>query len=372
MTTNNSQDQTIVELQRVATASPVTPQHRYIQIRSFSSEAERDRLVNNPGRWPHIRPDSILVCAIGNHWKPGSWNRVIDMIMYSQQQGLYVALQEVQDRCFNPYDALGTMRNESVLQAQLEGFEWLLMVDNDVLPERDTLIRLVAHQMPIMTPYIIEPGSGRKLFGPGWEPNQGIKPLRWTVLSMLLFQTNVFNCVGPRFWSDAVGADEGYHFMTLYKYGHRPWMDTNTVCVVADTPHYPLASNRIDAEARKILWDKINQRRAGVPDRRGYEIDTPTVDGEVQPWVEQDASIMVTSTPAIPMSDLSAAEREAMIDHMVAKYGEPPDRKPISPDQPHIIDGEYLPFVDPGTQGVPQPVGNNNQPVQPNFSWKGQ
>ena len=290
---------TIAELQRMATASPVTDKHRYMSVRSFASDRER-QITANPGlpRWTHIRPNSVLIAAMGYHWKQGSWQRVVDMMQHTIEQGSYVALQEIQDRCFEPYDALGTMRNEAALSAVNEGFEWLLYVDNDVLPERDTLVRLLNWQLPILAPYVVEPGTGRRLFGPGWDPNSGLKPAKWCVLSMLLMRTSIFNCVGPRFWSDAVGADEGYHFQTLWHYGHQPWIDTNTPLVVAGIPHYPLASNRLTSAQRAAMWDKINAPR-----------------------------------------------------------NEPPDRRPITTDAPNVIDGEYLPFAPPpGTEGVPKPV----------------
>lgn len=346
--TINHDDASIERLQRIATSTPVTEKHRYIQMRSFPSDQERDKLTQpTASRWAHMRPDSVLVASISNHWRPGCWQRVIDMILYSQSQGVYAALQEIQDRCFNPYDALGTMRNEAVLQAQIEGFEWLLMVDTDVKPEKDMLIRLLAHQMPIMAPYVVEPGTGRRLFGPSWEPNQGVKPLRWTVLSMVLFRTTVFNCFGHNFWSDAVGADEGYHFMKFWHVGHQPWQDTSTILIVEGTPHYPLASNRISSEQRKALWAKINSKRGALPDRRPEELGADAmVDGEYHPYQTQDSPYLVTAAPAneLAVNNLSVAEQEAIMDDIILERITAPDRAPEDLNGPGVIDGEYLPF----------------------------
>jgi len=358
LTTSNTlstPDLTAQELQNIATSQPVTEKHRYIQMRSFPSEQEKDRLtLSTASRWAHMRPDSVLVTSISNHWRPGCWQKVVDMIMYSQTQGYYVALQEIQDRCFNPYDALGTMRNEAVLQAQIEGFEWLLMVDTDVKPERDTLIKLLSHQMPIIAPYVVEPGTGRRLFGPSWDPNQGVKPLRWTVLSMVLFRTTVFNCFPyGQFWADAVGADEGYHFMKLWHMGHQPWQDTSTIVIVEGTPHYPLASNRMSSDQRRSLWDKINLSRNKPPDRRPGEVDTPThLDGEYHPYID-DSRMVVTATPAndYAINNLTGAEKEAIMDEIIHERTEPPDRAPIDPNTPNI-EGEYLPFAPQTAQQI--------------------
>jgi hypothetical protein len=275
---------------------PVTDAHRYIQTRTYPTDEERNFALRfGDRRWPHIRPNSCLVTPLGFHWSPGSWQKVIDMIEYTNSLGVYCALSEIQDRCFEPYDALGTMRNECIIMAQNEGYEFLLYLDNDVLPEKDCLIRLLSWGMPIVAPMVKEPGTGKPLYGPtDLVPNTGLKPARWTVLSMLLFMTNVFNCVGPRFWGDAIGADEGYHFQTLWRYGHRPYIDTNIQLDIKSQPHYPLASNRMSQKDRAEHWEKINMNR-----------------------------------------------------------NKPPDRKPIWPyDSRNVIDGEYLPFSDLARQAV--------------------
>ena len=108
------------------TVNPATPKHSYVSIRSFPTEQERNFAYGQlPRGWPHLRPRSVLIAAMGYHWAPTAWNKVIDMILETQKQGVYVALQEIQDRCMNPYDALGTMRNEAILEAESEGFEYL-------------------------------------------------------------------------------------------------------------------------------------------------------------------------------------------------------------------------------------------------------
>ena len=270
------------------TIFPVTPKHQYISVRSFTTGQERDLAQQkNARQWPNIRPNSTLICAMGNHWAPGSWNRVVDMWQYSTSQGIYVAIQEVQDRCFNPYDALGTMRNEAILTADGEGFEYLMYIDNDVLPPPDTLKRLLAWDMPIVVPLVLEPGTRKQLSGPQVQPNTGLHLGKWAVLSMMLFKTSVFRPYLGHFWSDAIGADEGFHFQRLWaETGHRVYIDSNTQVEVQGEPLYPLAMNRFSFEERTNIQKRTIERLNRPADRRAINPLGPNViDGDYMPFV---------------------------------------------------------------------------------------
>ena len=292
------------------TIAHVTPKHQYISLRSYPSEQERKIATDMQGRsWVHMRPRSVLIASMGNHWYPTSWQKTVDMLQYCTGQGTYVALQEIQDRCLDPYDALGTMRNEAILQAISEGFEYLMYVDNDILPQPDTLFKLLQWDMPVVAPLIYEPTNvpnpqmpkGKQLSGPPVEQGKGLVPAKWSVLSMLLFKTAVFNCFADpgHFWSDAIGADEGFHFQKLWTKGHRVFIDTNTELKVGKEPTYPLAVNRFSMEERRKFWDD-----------------------------------------------------------KIVKMLDAPNRRPIDPYGPGVIDGDYMPFVPPGTPSL-----NGAQPV---------
>lgn len=348
-------DADAAQLQRAAVRTPVTPKHRYIHLRSFATqwETQRGQAAANSqlAKWGHIRPDSVLICPMGYYWAPGSWQKVVDMMIYTQQQGVYVAMSELQDRCFQPYDALGTMRNEAAIIAMNEGFEWLLYLDNDVQPERDTLLRMLHWQMPIISPFVAEPGNGRRLFGPTWEPNQGLKPAKWVVLSMLMFRTNVFNCVGTRFWSDAIGADEGYHFQTLWRYGHHPWIDTNTQLVTAGGPHYPLSSNRMNAQQRRELWERLQSNRRNPPDRT---IVAGADKGKTYlPFTDNPLVSIRWDRLDLPLVDdgLTYEQRQMLHDFEIRLRNDPPNRVPVTATD-NVVDGEYLPFAGEARAGA--------------------
>lgn len=242
--------------------------------------------------WPQFHPGSTLVACIGNHWKPGAWEHVANMMKYSIDQGLKIELMEIQDRCFNYADALGTMRNEAVQLAQLRGFEFVLLVENDTWPPHDALVRLInahnQHRANILVPFICEQGSGRPLHGPSVGPDAGFKWVKWSVLSFILFKTCVFSRYPGGFWSDTMGADEGFHFERLYRDGYYLGMDTNVQVPTLRRPQYPLSTNHMQEAERKAHWDWVNQDRLRSPDRRPIDPSNPMIDGNgcYNPFIE--------------------------------------------------------------------------------------
>lgn len=316
----SKKDAELYQLQRssMEAAGTLSEKYRYVHVRSFASPEEHKRgseLQN--ARWNHMRPDSTLVCAMGFHWsKEGlAWQKVCDMIEFTQERGYYVALSELQDRCYEPYDALGTMRNEAILMAQNEGFERLLYIDNDVLPEPDCLFRLLQHEHSIVVPFMAEPGTGRQLSSPAIGINSGIQPAKWSVLSMMLFKTSVFNCTGPNFWRDAIGADEGFHFQLLWHFGHRPWVDSGIQLVTAGGPTYPLSTNRLTKPERDELWEKRNEKRNLPPDRSPKDPDGKNVlpNGEYFPWHPDAASQQASENGNKAWSEGNPDDWEAMV-----------------------------------------------------------
>ena len=315
---------------------PVAPQARHTILRSYPSapELQNAHLQMERG-WTHIRPNSVLLAAMGNHWKGGGWNKVVDMIDYTQEQGVYCGLSEIQDRCFNPYDALGTMRNEAILTALGEGFQWLCYIDNDVKPEKDFLLRLLRWQEPVIAPYVVEPGTGHKLFGPGnIEVNTGLQRAKWSVLSMLLFNVSIFHAIGPEFWRDAIGADESYHFNKLHFYGYQLHIDTTTQLEVGGRPLYPLAMNRVssgsiaDVERAAAVFAAT---LGNVLGRRGIILNDPD---------RTDLTSALTEFTRVLKGD-----REIYIQQKIERFVEAPDRRAIDPNSPWIKDGEYAPFL---------------------------
>lgn len=265
----------------------------YREVRYHTNERER-QLMEKRGEqtWHHCRPWSVLIAAMGYHWKPGSWQAVTDMMHHTQEQGFYVSMVEIMDRCKEPYDALGAMRNEAIVKAK-QGYEWILYVDNDVLPSKDTLLRLLKWDIPIIVPYVREPGTNKPLHGPWRQEGTGLQPVRWAVLSMLLMKTSIFNIwPGGEFWNNAIGADEGYHYQKLWDVGHRPWIDTDISLPVYSPPTYPLATNRMTEQEAKSFWDKRREWLLAIPDRAPVDPSNPRQhNGEYMPWMVLPPSV---------------------------------------------------------------------------------
>ena len=211
---------------------------------------------------PHLSPFSTLVFAMGNYWKPGCLDAVLKMLKYTHEYGYEVALYEERDRCFSPYDALGTMRNIGYMKAIEEGWEFILYVDNDVRPAEDVLVRLLQRYVPIVSPKIVYvDGQNHGLDMPRMPEGKGLALIGSCVLSCLLVKTSVFlPWANGGFWGNAIGDDEEYHFRRLALTGHRPFVDTDIVVECVEPPHFPLDKRKeIDSQMRPGggLWTPV-------------------------------------------------------------------------------------------------------------------
>ena len=189
----------------------------------------------------HLHPGSTLIAAMGPHWHRGSYEAVYEMAKYTFMAGHLVQFYEEQDRCYEPYDGLGTMRNYAYLRALEEGYEWVLYVDNDVLPEPDTLVKLQTFHLPIIGPLIrYSDGQDHGIGLAKMKQGEGLAMVRSVVLSFLLFKTKVFQPWWQGdFWDNGRGSDEEYHAKKLAMAGHSIMVDTSTVVVCQNQPHYP-------------------------------------------------------------------------------------------------------------------------------------
>lgn len=248
-----------------------------------AQQVENDRRMKE-AEWPHASPNSVYIAAMGNHWRPGSWARVMDMMQAAQEQGILCVLEELQDRCLEPYDALGTMRNEAWMKANAGGFEFVLYVDNDVLPPKDTLIRLVKSQQLVVAPWIQEPAKptgepSRILHGPTFGRYEGLKKVKWHVLTMFLMRTNVLAPWLGSFWEDARGADEGFHFQKLWAgTGVQPSLDTDAIVEVWGPPTYPLTVHKLNPDEKAAFWQGRKDWLYSTADRKPLDPAETRVD----------------------------------------------------------------------------------------------
>ena len=199
----------------------------------------------------HASPYSTLVCAMGDHWKPGSLEAVEKMVAYTRNEfGIDARFRTIKDMCYEPFDAIGSMRNVAYRLSLIEGFEFLMYLDNDVLPPEHTLVQLLHRHLPIASPQIVYPdGEAHGLATPTLTPDQGLVMCGSVVLSCVLFKTTVFlPWAINNFWGNAIGDDEEYHFTKLYMAGHMPFVDTDIQIMCVEPPHFPLDNKRTAEE----------------------------------------------------------------------------------------------------------------------------
>lgn len=232
--------------------------HRMVETQ-HKSELIEQRVQT--GDTTHLSPYSTLIAAIGDYWAPGSLEAMQEMSKTTFAHGYEVCLYEEFDRCYRPFDALGSMRNMAYWRAIREGWEHILYVDNDVLPQPDTLIRLLSRRVPIISPIIsYADGQDHDLALPQAERGRGLAMVGSCVLSFILFRTSVFlPWVTSGFWGNAIGDDEGYHFAKLELSGQRPFIDTDVEVVCQNPPHYPLdpvleRRHQVHAQRMNGLW----------------------------------------------------------------------------------------------------------------------
>ena len=213
------------------------PSHPSLYVSSWPPQSGLDTIVSSRRyRLPSLNYNSVLVVVIGNHYDEGVWWRLQNMLRYTEEQGYLVALEEVDDMSMMPTDAIGIMRGCAALLALDSGFEWCFMVDTDVQVEKDTLVRLLQHDRPIVFPFLNilkDKAPGAPISSPRlMRSGLGLQPVRWAALSCMLFNTKVFNCLDHYAWH---GHD--YHFaQSLAHFGHRIHVDTDTVVDVTRGP----------------------------------------------------------------------------------------------------------------------------------------
>ena len=256
----NSKPPTIDELKANGLGRFITDRSTHPGYYASSWPVTSQTLLGDKARYrlPHLNANSVLVVAISNHWQEGCWWRVQNMLRYTEKQGITVAFEETSDMSTMPADAIGIMRACAAMLALDGGFEWCLLLDTDCKVEDDTLVRLIAHDRPVVYPIAIAdenttdeyPSVG--VSSPMLKTGVGLVPVVWSVMSCMLFNTKVFNCLAPYAWH---GHD--YHFAhNLAHFGHRIYVDTDTPVRLTKGPaRWPVTE-------WKVLLDKIG---------RGYE-----------------------------------------------------------------------------------------------------
>ena len=219
-------------------------------------------------------PGSIFVAAIGNLWQRQSWAKIMDMVEYTNAQGFQCVFQEVTpDRVSFPQGNINAMRDIGIRMGRDAGLEYIAVVDNDTLPEPDTLTKMTHYQAApaVVSPVIWCDQEEGYVGQPKYELDQGLQPMLWIPASFTVFRANVFNCPDIRYSEKLLETDFA---QVLNNYGHTPFLDTN---VRVKTTRPPSRSLKQDYALRAAGLEVIYEA-GGLPRDRGpTDPDSPYV-----------------------------------------------------------------------------------------------
>lgn len=255
----------------------------FISVAGFPSETEKatweaNRLIG----FPQSHPGSIFIATAGTMWKPGCWEKVVDMLMFTRRQGLQCWLKEVLDPWdTDPYLNLGKIRDAGILKGKMSAMANILLIDCDVEPEIDTAINLLRYDLPVVVPYIASGVTQGACVGrPEYSKGKGIQRIQWSALSFILYNARIFNCVDNLNQSATVEMDL---FEKLEFYGHHAYMDTSLELKLAS--HATRFTTKTWDE-RQAMFKEVDERRRVTPDRMPLDPMSPYIkDGIYAPYL---------------------------------------------------------------------------------------
>ncbi|MBU1349391.1 hypothetical protein KJ781_04965 [Patescibacteria group bacterium] len=244
------------------------PREPNIELRHFSTKEQAERYkLKGLYKTPSLSPDSICIYSIGYNWIPGAWQKVVDMVDYTIKQNICCWLMEHRDFCVRlpGTEVVQEIRDCGCQFALDRGFEWVMLVENDIMPEPDLALRLIKWDMPVVVPYMRDKQMDRVLSNPQYKPNNGLRRIQWSVLSCILIDTKILNCF-PRGMPFGGTSSEPLFFNRLFHYGIRAYQDTDIELEVPRSPSYMGELKNLNE-----MWNLMKQmdtRRRQPPDHR--------------------------------------------------------------------------------------------------------
>lgn len=247
---------------------------RGIELRFYANAEEEKRAWKWDNTKPsHIRPDSTCVIAIGNNWSPGAWQKTVDMVLHTNKQGVCCWLYEMTDTFAKlPYSNVNAMRDFGCLYANNAGFEWVLILENDALPEKDMLMRLLDRQTPVLVPWIWDEVKEASVANPAYNRNMGLKPIHWAAFTCILMSCRMLNTFPDCAPFQDIAGEIGF-YNRLGHFGHTAFQDTDVELKIAVPPTYHGALGSL--KALWEFWEKTDEKRRLKPDRRPIDPKDP-------------------------------------------------------------------------------------------------
>jgi hypothetical protein len=195
----------------------------------------RPCLVGGPREDPSYG-QRVLVVPIGQSFLEGVAEGVIAAAGgYKEAMKAPCDIFVLQSLTVLPPLGLGEMRNLAIMKAYLEGYSHLMIIDNDVVMEPDTVARLVNRGRGFVVPWfeqIYREGQSPELIHwPMFQPGQGLRRLNWTVPYCILYDIELFRsgCVDVRCHTPSMVYNEDeINSVYLRCHGVDLWQDTDT------------------------------------------------------------------------------------------------------------------------------------------------
>jgi len=186
----------------------------------------------------------VVVIAIGTDFLPGCLEHLTKTMLYAADRGMDVGFSVIRNVCIRPNEGVPFMRNDAIALAMAGGWDYMLMVDNDILCDDHSLIvDLVRAGPPLIAPWynqVIteEDGSIPRVQSPMVYPHQGIIPLNWISINCVLFHVGALRAAGgPTLIPEAIVTNKEEHIFRKFELvGFRLWQNTNTFITLLRPP----------------------------------------------------------------------------------------------------------------------------------------
>lgn len=161
------------------------------------------------------------------------------LVAFSNQTGGEGDLLILPNLTVMPPWGLGAMHNWLVQHACLGGYDYFLIMHNDVLmDDPQTIVKLISRGRMFITPYFNQsalPEGPQKLNQPAglkenvaYTSGQGVLKLDWTVPYCTLYNTSIFKLTGYRPFSEtAIYCQDEYDSTLIRLHGFTLWIDTD-------------------------------------------------------------------------------------------------------------------------------------------------
>lgn len=202
-------------------------------------------------RLVHTKQPSLMVAPIGNAFMPGTRESLEAAAVAYGKAGGQCKVEVQPNLTVIPPLGLGDMRNFAIEKAVINGFDYLMIIDNDVLVDApDTFIKLVGRSKQYLTPWFDQSPIGRNILiqDPMYNTGQGLLKLNWTVPYCNLFQVQMFRQLQwfRPFTGAAVYQEDEFNSLHFRCRGVDIWQDTDTPVKLLRGP--------------RMLWEMIGDK----------------------------------------------------------------------------------------------------------------